>query len=200
MENRPLSVAARLIAVLALCLSLPASASGPTPEQEADWAQRLQKAAAMQAEAKARLSAADKVLAGKEAACSEKFRVNDCREEARAEYRPLAREANGLEVEGKALEREVKREQLADRDQRWADESAQREADLKVRERETAALRQAAGDKESATRADKALKAEEGARRKAEQAAKSEARRAKHEARNAKKIREAEQRAAQPGK
>ncbi len=198
MENRPLSVAARLTALLALGFSALAAASGPTPVQEADWKHRLDKASTMQSEGRKRLSELDKALAKKEAECNEKFRVNDCREDARAEYRPLAREAKAMEAEGKALEREVKREQLADRDKRWADEAGKREADLQARETETAALRQAAQEKEAATRADKAEKAKEGARRKAAQAEKSRAKREKHEARNAKKMREAEQRAAKP--
>ena len=198
MENRPLSVAAQLIALLVLGFSALATAAGPSPVQEADWKHRLEKATALQAEGRKRLSAADKVLAKQEAECNDKFRVNDCREEARAEYRPLAREARAMDSEGKALEREVRREQLADRDKRLADEAGQREADLKAREAETAAARQAAQDKESVTRADKTRQAREGARRKAAEAEKSRAKRERHEARNAKKMRAAERRMAQP--
>lgn len=191
MENRSLSVAARLIVLLAISCSLQAADGGSSPEQQADWQQRLDSAAVRQAEAKSRQSAADRALERKEADCLKKFQVNTCLDEARATHRMTSREAKRLENEGKAQEREVKKEQFADQDKRRAEAAGQREADLRVRESETAAARQAWAAEEAATRADKATKAEEGARRKAAEAEKQRKKRADHEARVAEKMRKA---------
>ncbi|HXE39172.1 MAG TPA: hypothetical protein VN639_11920 [Azonexus sp.] len=187
---------ARLIALLAISGSVLAADGGSSPEQQADWQQRLDNAAALQAEARARQAEADERLAQKNSECLKKFRVNACQDEARAEHMAVMREVRRQENKGKAAEREVKKEQLADHDQRAAETARQRAADLRVREAETAAARQAVAAEEAATRADKATKAEEGARRKAAEAEKQRKKQADHEARVAEKMRKADRRAA----
>lgn len=187
---------ARLIALLAISCSVLAADGGSSPEQQADWQQRLDNAAALQAEARARQAEADERLAQKKSECLKKFRVNACQEEARAEHMAVMREVRRQENQGKAAEREVKKEQLADHDQRAAEVARQRAADLRVREAETATARQAAAAEEAATRADKASKAEAGARRKAAEEEKQRKKQADHEARVAEKMRKAERPAA----
>lgn len=197
MENKSLSVAARLIAVLAISGSVLAADDGTAVDQSADWQQRLDKAAALQAEARSRRVAADQLLDDRKAECFKKFRVTACQDEARSEYQGATREARRLENEGKALEREVRKEQLADKERRRAETARQHEADLKVREAGTAAARQAAEAETTAARADKARKAEEGERRKAAAEERQRKKRADHEARVAEKARKTERQAAE---
>lgn len=197
MEYRPLFVAARLIALLAVGASALAADSEPSAEQQADWQRRLDRAAALKAEGKARQEAADKRFAEADAACDRKFLVNACRDKARTEHLPEAREARRLENEGKALEREVKKEQLSDRDQRRAAAAPQHEADLRAREAETAAERRASAADEAATRAHKAQQAAEGSQRKAAEAERQRKKQEDHAARVARKMRDAERRAAE---
>ena len=106
MENRPLSVAALLIA-MAVSASSAWADSAPSAEQQADWARRLEKAAALQAEGKALKEAADARHTEQAKACAEKFRVNACRDEVGLAHIRSVNEARRVENEGKALEREV---------------------------------------------------------------------------------------------
>lgn len=196
MENRSLSVAARLIVLLALPVAGAVLASEAAVDREADWQGRIDQAATMQAEGKSRQDAARARLEREYADCKEKFLVNACRQEAHKAYVAATREARRLENEGKALERAVRKEQLAEREQRQAAEAPQRAAELEAREAETAASRQAAEDKASAVRADKERRATEGEQRKAAEAEKRRQKQAAHDARVAEKMREAERRAA----
>jgi colicin import membrane protein len=197
MENQSLSVVARLIAVLAISASALAADGGTAADQSADWQQRLDKAAALQAEARSRRVAADQLLEDTKADCFKKFRVTACQDEARSEHQGAMREARRLENEGKALEREVRKEQLTDKDKRRAETARQHEAELKVRETETAAARQTAEAETAAALAGKARKAAEGERRKAAAEEKQRKKRADHEARIAEKSRKAERQAAE---
>lgn len=199
MEHRPPSVAVRLIALLVLSFSALADSSGPDPEQLADWQQRLEQAATLQAEGKARRAAADQTLDEKYPACFKKFLVNACRRDARAEHISAAKEARRLENEGKALERAVKKEQLIDKDQRAAEAVPKREAELKARETEVSAEREAKAERETATRAEKAKKTEEGSQRQAADAEKYRKKQEDHDARVAGKMKEAARRSAEAG-
>lgn len=174
----------------------PARAADPEPtgDQQADWPRRLEQGAAMQAEGAARRAAAERALAEKNAACGRKFLVNACRDAAHQEYVTANREALRLESEGKAIERRVRQEQLAERDRQRAAEAPQHDADLKRREESTAAAQQAHDAKRAAAQADKAARAERGARRKAEDAERLRRRQAEHDARVAEKMRAAAQR------
>jgi hypothetical protein len=134
---------------------------GADAARQADWTARLDKAAALIAEGKALKEAATKALEEKTPACDQKFLVNACRNEARKEYLKASHEAQRLESEGKAIEREVKK-QVADSKQRKAEEAPQQAAELEAREADTAAARQATQDKIEATQANKARQAEEG--------------------------------------
>lgn len=197
MEHRSVPVAARLSA---LCLAaLPLWLAAATPEQEADWSRRLEQAAVRQDEGKKQRLAADQLYAEKEKACYKKFRVNACRDSARLEHAKQVTEARRVENEGKALEREVKKEQLAERDARHAAEIAEREAGLAARATDTAAARAQAEAEEAEQRADKAQRAEEGARRHAAEAARLQKKRAEHEAKVAEKLEKARRRDAESG-
>jgi colicin import membrane protein len=192
MEYRSLSVVAQLIA---LCLlAMPALAADDSSGREAEWASRLDKAMQLQREGGGRKSAANKLYEQQKQECQKSFLVNDCRDAARREHTQSTHEARRQENEGKALERQVKREQRIDADNRQKAEAPKREAELKAREAETNALRDEAAVREQATRADKAKKADEGAKRKAADAERVAKKRADHEARVAKKMKEAEQR------
>jgi colicin import membrane protein len=188
---------AGLIVLLALPFAALAADTAVSAEQQAAWQARLDKAAALQAESKARQDEADALLAKQNEVCASKFLINDCRNAAAREHLKTTREARRLEIDGKAMEREVKREQLSDRNRVQAEEAPQRAADLELRQAESMNARQAAEDKMAATRAAKAAKAAEGQKRKLAEAEKQRKKQADHDARVAKKVHEAEQRAAQ---
>ncbi|WP_265945505.1 hypothetical protein [Dechloromonas sp. A34] len=187
---------ARLIAMLVISCSVLAADGGSSPDQQADWQQRLDDAAALQAEARGRQVEADERLDQKKSGCFKKFRVNACLDEARSEHMAAMREVRRLENQGKAQEREVRKEQLAEKDKRRAEAERQHEADLQVRETETATALQAGAAEEAAARAAKATKAEEGVRRKAAEEEKQRKKQADHAARVAEKMRKAERPAA----
>lgn len=197
MENRSLSVVAGLIALLVLPFAALAADGSVSAEQQAAWQARLDKAAALQAESKARQDEADALLEQRNEVCATKFLINDCRNAAAKEHLKTTREARRLEIDGKAMEREVKREQLSDRNREKAEEAPRRAADLELRQAESMNARQAAEDKMAASRAAKAAKAAEGQKRKIAEAEKQRKKQADHDARVAKKVREAEARAAQ---
>lgn len=191
MENRSLSV----VALLSLLLALPVSALAVDAGREAAWQERLGRATAMREESRAMHSAASKQLAQKDLECTREFLVNACRNEAYQSYLKSSREARRLDNDGKALEREVRKEQAAERRQRIADEAPQREAERRERQAETAAARQASEQKAERTRADKARQAVDGERRKAREAEKLRRKQVEHEARAAEMKRKAERRA-----
>lgn len=197
MENRPLSVAAQLILGLALSFSALAADDGAGAEQQADWESRLARAAELQSEGKARQATAEQSYAEKDAACFRKFLVNACRAEAHSAYVAASRVGKNLENKGKAVERQVKKEQLIDKDNQHRAAAPQHEADLQLREADTLAARQAAEADAAAQRADKLRKAEEGSRRKAAEAEKQRKKQLEHEARQAAAQEKAERRAAQ---
>lgn len=194
--RRALAVAA-LAALPALALAADeAAAPQPTPQtaQQADWQRRLEQAAAMQADGAARKAEASRLRADKQAMCARKFLVNACRNEAHQEYVTANREALRIESEGKALERQVHQEQLAEKDRQRALEAPRRDEDLHKRQAEITAEQQAQAAKKAAAQAEKAEKAERGAKRKALEAERQQRRQAEHDARVAEKKRAAEQR------
>ena len=197
MENRSLSLLAGLIASLALPFAALAGDGGGDPERQAAWQERLDKAAAMQAESAARQAEAEKLLTQKYALCAKKFLVNDCRDAAYKEHLKTTEETRRLENDGKALEREVKKEQFSEREKQRVEDAQRRDADLPLRQVETASARRATDVKIAASRASKAAKAAKGEPRKAADTAKYQKRQAEHEARVARKIQQAEQRAAE---
>lgn len=197
MENRSLSLVARLIVLFAMSCPALAADSGPTPEQQADWQQRMDKATALQNESRTRKAEADRILEQKNAQCFKKFQVNRCQDQARNEHMMSIREIRRLENQGEALERQVKKEQLAVKDRRNAEMAPQRAADLEVRAAATAEVRQSAEAERAATLADKARKAEERAQRKAAEAEKQRKKQEDHAARVAKKMQQAERRASE---
>jgi len=200
MENRSLSLAARLILLLALSCPALAADNGPSPELEADWQLRLDKAEALQSEGRARKEEAERIFEQKSAQCRKSFLVNQCLDQARQEHMLSTRAASNLEIEGKALARVVKKEQLADKDRRQAEAAPQRAADRESRAVETDAARQAAEAEAAATRVNKARQAEEGARRKAAEAEQLRKKREDHEARVARKMQQAERHEAEAAK
>jgi colicin import membrane protein len=191
MENRSLSV----VALLSLLLAQPVAALAADAGRQAGWQERLGRAAAMQEESKGMHGAASKLLEQKNLECAKEFLVNACRNEAYQAYLKSSHEARRLENDGKALEREVKKEQAADRRQRVAEEAPQRAAERREREAETAAARQAAERQAEKTRADKARQAVSGERRKAREAERLRRKQAAHAARVAQKKQETERKA-----
>lgn len=167
----------------------------PGAEQAADWEKRLARAAELRQEGARRQAEADRLYEEQEPACYRKFLVNRCRNEAYRELTESSRDARRLENEGKAIERQVKKEQLSDRDLEAAARAPEREARLQALEIETAAARTEAEIEEARTRADKERKAEEGARRKAEDAERLRKKQADHEARVAEKMQKADAKA-----
>lgn len=199
MENRSLSVAACLISLALLGGPAWAADQGPDSEQQAAWQLRLDKAAALSAEGRARQAEASRILEEKNAACRKKFLVNACLQENQEEYSAAARQGKLLENEGRAIERQVRKEQLSDSDVRRQAAAPQREAELQERQAEVAATREAAANKEATIRADQAKKAVEGEKRKAADAEKLHRKQAAHDARVAEQMRKAAQRASEAG-
>jgi len=195
MENRSLSVVAGLIIALAIPLGALADDTAANAERQAAWQERLDRAAALQAEGKARQAEADQLLQQKNTECASRFLINDCRNAAAREHLKVTRETRRLANEGKAMEREVKREQIVERDRQRADAAPGRAADLEVRQAEAVAARQLAEEKMAATRAGKEQKAAEGEKRKAAEAENQRQKQADHDARVAKKVRETKERA-----
>ena len=183
-----------------LCIGLAAAMSGlaqaaPNAEQEADWKARLERADAMRSEADRRLDAAEALYKEQDLACYKKFLVNRCRDNAYQEFAEARRAAKRLENEGKAIERQVKKEQFSARDLEAAAAAPAREAELQAREAETAAARSQAEITEARKRAEQERQAEEGAKRKAAEAERLQKKQAEHDARVAEKMKKA---AAQP--
>ena len=190
MENRSLSVVAGLIGSL---LALTAHAD------EADWQARLARAKQMQTEAQQQRKAADADLAVREQACHEKFAVNDCLNDARRAHREVARGAQLLENDGKTIERQVRKEQLRDKEAQRAREAPQRDAE-RAAKGEAAAAEQAATQQRIADKqAEKAAQAKSGAARRARDAERQRQKQEKHQQEVAKRKAKAERRAAEGG-
>lgn len=185
-----------MVAGLIALLALPVAALAADGAASAGQQARLDKAVALQAEARARQEAADQVLADKNTECATTFFINDCRNAAAREHLKVTRETRRLENEGKAIEREVKREQLSERNRVQAEQAPKRAADLELRQAEAMNARQAHEERIAAAQAAKAAKAAEGEKRKAAEAERLRKKQAEHDARVARKMREAEERAA----
>jgi len=164
--------------------------------QEADWEQRLGRATELRRSAAAQNAAAEKLLEEQSAGCYRKFLVNRCLDEAQGDYLAAIKDARRLDHEGKAVERQVRKEQFSARELKWAAEVPEREAQLRARAGETAAARAESEAAEAAARASKARQAEEGARRKAEEAEGQRRKQAEHDARVAAKVEKANAKAA----
>ena len=183
-------MAAGLIFLLAMPFAALAADGAVAADQQAAWQARLDKAAALQAEGKARQAEADQVLVERNAECATKFLINDCRRAASREHLTVTRETRRQEIEGNAIEREVKREQMAERAKQRAEVDRPR-GNIVVSRR--AVLEESRAEQ----RAEIVGNMAEGEKRKIAEAEKQQRKQADHDARVAKKMREAEQRAAQ---
>ena len=167
------------------------------PAPASDWASRLARADALIAEAKGKQSVADAEFSAADRTCYQKFLVNRCRDEAHKAHVVATREARRLENEGRAIEREVKREQLAEKDRERAASEPQRDQEHADKARQVAAEREQAAAERAAKLADKERKAEEGARRRAAEAERLAKKQADHAARVAARIEASERKAAE---
>lgn len=196
MEHRSLLLAAGLIlalsrAPLGLAADDPTPAGEPSAAQKAAWEERLREAKSLQRDAKAKKDESERRYEAEQKACFSRFRVYDCQDAARQRHLAVAAEARKIENYGLALERQVKKEQLADKDARRAAEAPQREADLRERETEVAADRAETAAIQEKKMADKAVKAEEGARRRADDEARRQKKQERHEREMAEKMEKA---------
>lgn len=199
MENRSLSLVACLILLALPGFAASADDEPGSAEQRADWAQRLGQAKALAGEGKARREAAAKIRDRKDAECPKRFLVNACLKENQNEFMIVDHQATRLENDGQAIERQVRKEQLQEKDAQHLADAARRDAELPSREAETAAARQSAARREEGIRADKAQRAEAGQQRKAAGEEKQRRKQAAHDARVAEKMQKAQERAAQSG-
>lgn len=201
--NNPLSrTLALALASLVLGWPLPVVAktsSQADPALKADWDRRLEEAKAQQNQGKAQKTVAKQLFEKEKVACFEKFRVTDCQEEARRRYLIMTNEARRLENEGLAKERQVKKEQLADKDKRYLEEAPERAADRVKREAATAENRKKADEKIARKLADRQKKASEGAGRHARDAERLEKKRLRHEKKVAEQMEKAKAREAAAG-
>lgn len=187
MENRSLSLAACLI-VSAGCLAPAAWADDAkaSPEQRAAWARRLDEASALQRQGTAQQKQAKDAYNTRKKACFKKFRVTGCQQEARQDYVQATNEARRIQNEGKAMERDVRKEELAEKDARRLAREPQREAELQTREAEVRAER----ERDDSARAAKLAGKEEKARIGAEKRAADEERLRKKQEKHARKVAE----------
>lgn len=186
-----------LITCLLVAGPLAAAESQAPAELQADWDKRMIQASELQREGSQRQAEAEKLYEQSQRDCQKKFLVNSCLGDARKVYTKSHNEARLLENEGKAIERQIKKEQLSDSDLRRAAQAPQREADLQVRETETSALRKMSADEQAAQEAEKARKAAEGSKRKAADAERLAKKQAEHEAKVTAKKEKAARRAAE---
>lgn len=191
-------MASRLILGLFLLAAAAARASDgvATPEREADWASRREEAKALRQKGAARKSEAEARFSAREKECFQKFRVIDCQQEARQQYIEASHEAQRIENAGLALERQVKKEELAQKDARRLAEAPQREADLKLREAETRIEREESASSRAAKSAGKEEKARIGAERHAAHEERLRRKQEAHERKVAEKMAKARQREA----
>jgi len=197
MQKHPSSLTHWLILPAFLASTASLADDGAAAERQADWNHRLEQAAALKQMSADQQVAAKVLLEQNSAGCYKKFLVNSCLSDERKAYRQSYNDAARLESEGKAIERQVKKEQLNDADQRRLASARQQEDELQARATEVKAERQRIADEQAATLADKAKKAEEGAQRKAADAERLAQKRADHEARVAAKKESAARRAAE---
>ena len=186
-----------LITCLLVAGPLAAAENQAPAELQADWDKRMIQASELQREGSQRQAEAEKLYEQSQRDCQKKFLVNSCLGDARKVYTKSHNEARLLENEGKAIERQIKKEQLSDSDLRRAAQAPQREADLQVRETETSALRKMSADEQAAQEAEKARKAAEGSKRKAADAERLAKKQAEHEAKVTAKKEKAARRAAE---
>ncbi len=198
MENRPLQVVACLIALLGLLpVSGQAAESAADEVQRAEWAKRLEHGKELQKQGGSKKREAKEKFATGKKDCFRKFQVTDCQIEVKQEYLKAVNEARRVENEGQAIERQVKKEQLADRDMRQAAREPDRTANRQAREEETRREREKAGQDRQAKEADQARKAAEGSRRRQADAERVNAKREKHARKMAEKMEKARRREAE---
>lgn len=205
MENRPLFLVAGLTMAVFAALPMAESlaqetaAAGPTPAQRADWEQRLAHASELAEKGQALKSEAKERFEARKKECLRKFRVNACEYDAKQDYVQATHEARRIENDGKALERQVRKEQLAGEDARRLADAPRRAAELEARE---AAARAERGRDEEA-RAEKLAEKEAQARAGAERRAAAEERlrkkQEKHDRKVAEKMAKNRQREAEAG-
>lgn len=157
--------------VFAAWLLLPVSPLLADQAQERDWQARLERMEAMREEAGQREKAATAEFEQQNLACQEKFLVNACVDKARQANIAETRAIRRLRIDASDLERAVKREQLTARDAQAAAERAEREQSLPERQRLRTEDAQVVERERQQRLDEKAIKAEEGARRKAEREA-----------------------------
>lgn len=170
--------------------------SEPEPARKADWDRRLTIAQAQQQAGKAKKAEAKKLFEAEKVACFEKFRVTDCQEEARRRYVVSTNEARRIENDGLALERQVKKEQLADKAARYEADAPLRAADRAQREAKVAEARQKSEEKRSRKIASQQEKTKQGAERRARDAERLEKKKARHEQKVAEQMAKSKRRAA----
>ena len=181
MKNRLFTLNPCLIAFLLLAGPLSAAESAAPVELQADWDKRQAQAQALQREGSAKQAEAEKLYEKSQLECQKKFLVNSCLGDARKIYTQSHNAAQLLANEGKAIERQIKKEQLSDQDRRHAEKAPERAETLQARAAETTALRQESAAEQAAQEADKVRKAAEGSKRKAADAERLAKKRAAHE-------------------
>jgi colicin import membrane protein len=186
----PKSLAAAALYLAAGLAPALAAPPDPAPDPLA-WSERLERASDLQRRGADDKAAAERDYEQSYNGCYSKFMVYRCWDKAHEIYVEAVSAARRLENEGKAIERQVQKEQRSERELRFAAEEEQRAEKLRALAAETAAARQAAADAEAATRADKAKKAEEGAQRRAEDAERQRKKRADHDRRVAEQMEKA---------
>lgn len=190
----------RTTIVSAFLLLLPAAALAQVdsrPLSDAERSERLARASRLQDEAARLQQEADARLKTANDACYKKFLVSSCLEEAKKAHTQETRAATRMEQEGKEIERDVKRRDVAARDAQRAVDAPRREAEQKAQGEAYRAEEAQRAEERAAKVADKERKAAENRQQLAEEQAK---RQKKLEAHKAKEAKAAEKRRAREAK
>jgi colicin import membrane protein len=169
----------RIQRLLLLCFSLSLSFSmivwAQTPAYPQPQALLLEEAHTQRMHAEVIKSEAEQRYASEQAACYQKFLVNDCLEAARSRHTQSLNEARVLDKAGRDVEREAYRQEVEAKEARRAAAASQRAAEQQA---QAEAYRAAEADKTAERErklAEKTKQAEEGRKRiAAEQAARRE--------------------------
>lgn len=179
-------------------LTAPAATDSVTddvPEAvRADWAARRAAAQAQSSQAGTQLAAAKTRLEQARKDCFEKFFVVRCQNEALERYLVEETAARQLDIDAKAAERQVRKEELEAQDAKRQRTMQQREQEAEARAARTSAERARIAGEISARTARKEAEAVTRARHRAEEEARLAKKRADHEKRVAEQIQKATQR------
>lgn len=96
------------------------------------------------AKASAMTEESDRIYKEAETACYKKFLVSDCLDQAKEVHRASLREARAVDLQGKTMERELKKREMATHQAKMEEEAPRKEAEAAERAEKNRLAREAA--------------------------------------------------------